>query len=133
MPERIFQASARSEWVRLRTLIVLRWLAIGGQLTAVLVAHYGLGMQVHLGLCVLAIGASVIFNLAATFMLPENRRLSQRETTLTLLFDVAQLIFLLFVSGGLNNPFALFILAPVTISATTLRVDATLLVGGVAL
>jgi two-component system sensor histidine kinase RegB len=129
----VFNTSARSEWVRLRTLINLRWLAIVGQSVAVAVAHYGLGLDLALGLCVAAIGASVIFNLAATFMLPQNRRLSQRETTLTLLFDLGQLVFLLYLNGGLNNPFTLLILAPVTISATALRVNATLLVGGVAI
>ncbi len=125
--------TARSEWVRLRTLINLRWLAIFGQCGAVLVAVFVVDLELQLGLCVLAIGASVIFNLAATFILPENRRLSQGETTLTLLFDLAQLVFLLYLNGGLHNPFALLILAPVTISATALRLNATLLVGGAAL
>ena len=129
----LFHNSARSEWVRLRTLILLRWLAIAGQTAAVLATIYALGLELDLGLCALAIGSSVIFNLAATFMLPENKRLSQAETTITLLFDVCQLAFLLFLSGGLNNPFAVLILAPVTISATALRINATLLVGGVAL
>lgn len=128
----LFHASARSEWVRLRTLIMLRWLAIAGQTVAVLAATYGLRLDIALGPCVLAIGASVIFNLAATFMLPENRRLSQPETTLTLLFDLGQLVILLYLNGGLNNPFSLLILAPVTISATALRINATLLVSGVA-
>ena len=129
----IFHDNARSEWVRLRTLINLRWLAIAGQCVAIAVAYYVLDLDLHLGLSVAAIGASVIFNLAATFILPENKRLSQKETTFTLLFDLGQLVFLLYLNGGLHNPFALLILAPVTISATVLRVNATLLVGGVAL
>lgn len=129
----IFYNSARSEWVRLRTLIYLRWLAIFGQAVAVAVAHYVLALDLQVGLSVVAIGASVIFNLAATFTLPETKRLSQGETTLTLLFDLGQLVFLLYLNGGLNNPFALLILAPVTISATALRVNATLLVSGIAL
>lgn len=129
----IFHNNARSEWVRLRTLINLRWLAIVGQCVAIAVAFYGLDLELHLGLSVVAIGASIIFNLASTFILPENKRLSQRETTLTLLFDLGQLVFLLYLNGGLHNPFALLILAPVTISATVLRMNATLLVGGIAL
>jgi two-component system sensor histidine kinase RegB len=100
---------------------------------AIAVAYYVLDLELQLGLSVLAIGASVIFNLSATFIMPENKRLSQRETTITLLFDLGQLVFLLYLNGGLNNPFALLILAPVTISATVLRVNATLLVGGFAL
>ena len=129
----IFANTARSEWVRLRTLINLRWLAIAGQCFAIAFAFYGLDLKLQLGLSVAAIGASVIFNLTATFILPENKRLSQRETTLTLLFDLAQLVFLLYLNGGLHNPFALLILAPVTISATVLRLNATLLVGGIAM
>ncbi len=129
----IFHDNARSEWVRLRTLINLRWLAIAGQCVAIAVAYYVLDLDLHLGLSVAAIGASIIFNLSASFILPENKRLSQKETTLTLLFDLGQLVFLLYLNGGLHNPFALLILAPVTISATVLRVNATLLVGGVAL
>ena len=129
----IFHNTARSEWVRLRTLINLRWLAIAGQCVAIAVAYYILDLNLHLGLSVAAIGASVVFNLAATFILPENKRLSHKETTLTLLFDLGQLSLLLYLNGGLNNPFALLILAPVTISATVLRLNATLLVGGVAL
>lgn len=128
-----FYASARSEWVRMRTLIYLRWLAIFGQTAAVAVAYYVLDLDLLIGMNVVAIGASVIFNLAATFTLPETKRLSQQETTLTLLFDLGQLVILLYLNGGLNNPFALLILAPVTISATALRVNATFLVSGIAL
>jgi two-component system sensor histidine kinase RegB len=136
MPEQArsnFLSSGRSEWVRLRTLINLRWLAIVGQTMAVIFGYYVLNLNMPLGPNVMVIGASIIFNLMTTFMLPKNRRLSQRETTLTLLFDLGQLVVLLFLNGGLHNPFALLILAPVTISATALRINATLLVGGVAL
>jgi two-component system sensor histidine kinase RegB len=131
--EAAFNNNAPSDWVRLRTLINLRWLAISGQCIAIAVAYYVLDLNLYLGLSVAAIGASVIFNLAATFILPENKRLSQKETTFTLLFDLSQLVILLYLNGGLHNPFAVLILAPVTISATVLQVNATLLVGGVAL
>lgn len=114
------------EWVRLRTLINLRWLAIAGQSAAVLLATLYLGLQLNIGLCLLAIGASVVFNIASTIVYPESKRLSERETMLTLLFDLSQLVFLLYLSGGLNNPFALLILAPVTISATALRIGSTI-------
>ena len=60
---------------------------------------------------------------------PENQRLSDRDAMLTLLFDLSQLSFLLFLTGGLNNPFALLILAPVTISATALTVRSTSILG----
>ncbi len=120
---------ARSGWVRLRTLILLRWLAIAGQLATLLVAVWYLRLDLNLGLCLMAIGASVVANLLATFVYPENKRLSDTETMLTLLFDVSQLALLLYLTGGLNNPFALLILAPVTISATALRLRSILFLG----
>lgn len=122
----------RSDWVRLRTLLLLRWLAIGGQTLAVVFASLWLGLRVELGLCFLAIGASVISNLVAMTIFPENQRLSDRDAMLTLLFDLSQLAFLLFLTGGLNNPFSLLLLAPVTISATALSLRSTLILGVIA-
>jgi len=124
---------ARSDWVRLRTLLVLRWLAVLGQTVTVVIASLYLGLRVELGLCFLAIGASVISNLIAMSIFPENQRLSDRDAMLTLLFDLAQLSFLLFLTGGLNNPFALLILAPVTISATALTMRSTTILGALAI
>jgi len=128
-PLNLLSREARSEWVRLRTLINLRWLAIVGQSGAVLFATLQLELILNIGLCLLAIGSSVVFNIASTIVYPENKRLSERETMLTLLFDVSQLAFLLYLTGGLNNPFALLILAPVTISATALRLQSTIFLG----
>ncbi len=128
----IFDNTARSEWVRVRTLTMLRWMAVAGQTLAVFVGVYFLDLDLQVGLCMLAIGISVIFNLIATFVLPESKRLSQKQAILTLLFDLGQLVFLLYLNGGLNNPFALLILAPVTISATALRRNASFLVAGTA-
>lgn len=129
----LFNRDTRSDWVRLRTLILLRWLAIGGQLAAIAVADRQFGMLLPLGLCYLVVGAAIIANLVATFIFPENKRLSEAEAMLTLLFDVSQLAFLLFLTGGLNNPFALLILAPVTISASALELRTTVLLGVVAI
>lgn len=123
----------RSDWVRLRTLILLRWLAITGQLTAITVADQAFGMQLPLGACYLVVGAAVIANLIAIFVFPENKRLSEFEAMLTLLFDVSQLGVLLYLTGGLNNPFALLILVPVTISASALELRTTVILGGVAI
>lgn len=128
-----FPIEDRSTWVRLRTLILLRWMAIFGQIATVAVAINVLDVVLHVGLVFLAIGAAIIANIVAMFIYPENKRLSEVEAMLTLLFDISQLAFLLFLTGGLNNPFALLIMAPVTISAATLRLRSTLFLGGTAL
>ncbi len=123
----------RSNWVRLRTLIVLRWIAIFGQLAALTAAQRLFDLQLDIGLCFLAIGASIVANLVAEFVYPENKRLSEAEVTGMLTFDIFQLSFLLALTGGLNNPFALLILAPVAISAMALKPMTTASISAMAL
>ncbi|NUB45324.1 ActS/PrrB/RegB family redox-sensitive histidine kinase [Fertoebacter nigrum] len=132
-PLAIFPRDARGDWVRLRTLILLRWMAVAGQLAAIMVADRYYGMQLPLGLCYMAVGASVCANLIAIFVFPENKRLSELEAMLTLLFDLSQLSFLIYLTGGLTNPFVLLILAPVTISASALELRTTIILGSLAI
>lgn len=129
----LLSRDTRSDWVRLRTLILLRWMAIVGQLAAITVADRYYDMQLPLGLCYLAVGASITANLVSVFVFPESKRLSETEAMLTLLFDLSQLSFLLYLTGGLANPFALLILAPVTISASALELRTTLLLGSLSI
>jgi two-component system sensor histidine kinase RegB len=128
----MFKTGSRSHWIRLRTLIVLRWIAILGQLLAITVAQAVFGLNLPLALCYLAVSASVVSNLIAIYAFPENKRLTEAEVVSMLMFDIAQLCFLLYLTGGLNNPFALLVLAPVTISASVLRLKSTLMLGGLA-
>ena len=86
----------RSDWVRLRTLLVLRWLAILGQAVTVVVARFVLDLEIELGLCFLAIGSSILSNMIAMTVFPPNQRLADWDAMLTLLFDLTQLAFLLF-------------------------------------
>ncbi|WP_425053018.1 sensor histidine kinase RegB [Psychromarinibacter sp. S121] len=123
----------RNRWVRLRTLVMLRWFAIAGQFTALTVGLAFFDLHLEIGWCFVAIGASVIANLVMNFAYPENKRLTEREVLAMLLFDLGQLAFLLFLTGGLNNPFSLLVLAPVTISATALSLGATTALGAVAI
>ncbi|MGF1447434.1 MAG: sensor histidine kinase RegB [Pikeienuella sp.] len=124
-----FNARARGDWVRLRTLVVLRWVAVTGQSGAVLFADRALDFQLPLSLCALVVSASVCVNLIAYLVHPAEKRLSEAGTWASLAFDLLQLSALLMLTGGLNNPFAVLILAPVTISATALRIRSTLFLG----
>lgn len=125
----LLRPGERNQWVRLRTLTWLRWVAISGQILAIAVASVGLGLDVPLGLCSIVIGAAIVANLLSIFVYPENKRLSETEAMLFLLFDAAQLAALLALTGGLNNPFCLLVLTPVTISATALSLMPTAVLG----
>jgi two-component system, sensor histidine kinase RegB len=123
----------RANWIRLRTMILLRWVAIAGQLIAITVAETIYGLALEIDLCFLVVGASVIGNLVTTFVFPENKRLTERENFGMVLFDLVQLGLLLYLTGGLHNPFALLLLGPVTISATALSLRSTIFLCSIAI
>ena len=123
----IFNESRWSNWIRLRTMIILRWFAIAGQLAAIVIGTWLYDLDLETGLCILAVGVSVVGNLIASFIFPENKRLTEFENLLMVLFDVFQLAFLLFLTGGLSNPFSLLVVAPVTVSAAVLTVRSTVI------
>jgi len=117
--------------VRLGTLNNLRWLGVAGQSAAVFVVHFGLGFPLPLIACTIAILMGAALNIVLSVMWPAQRRLTGREATLLLIYDIVQLAALLYLTGGIANPFALMFIAPVVISATILDLGNTLLLGGV--
>ncbi len=129
----LWRGQERSSWIRLRTLILLRWVAIIGQITAITVAQQTYQVQLDAMLCYLAIGVSIMGNLTAILVFPRNKRLSEFENFLMVLFDLLQLTILLYLTGGLNNPFALLLVGPVTISASVMSTRSTMIIGGVAI
>lgn len=115
--------------LRLDILTRLRWLAVAGQSAAVLVVAFGLTFSVPLIPAALTIGLAAAFNLGLNLMLPANHRFSARASALVLACDILQLSLLLYLTGGLTNPFATLFLAPVLISAAALPPRHTLLLG----
>lgn len=118
----------QSTRLRLNTLIRLRWLAIGGQSATVIAVAYGLGFPLPVGICFALIAASAWLNLFLAFRYPATHRLRPGAALAILFFDAAQLAALLYMTGGLDNPFALLMAVPVVVSATSLplRMTATL-------
>lgn len=115
--------------LRLDTLVRLRWLAIAGQSVAVAGVHFGLGFSLPFGWCFLAIAVSAWLNIALRIRFPLSHRLREGAATALLGFDILQLAALLYLTGGLQNPFAILFLAPVMISATALPPRHTLALG----
>ena len=105
----------RGRGFSLRTLIVLRWLTILGQSAAILTASQGLHFPLPLWPCLIVIAVSAAVNVGA---MARVRRLEAslpdgRTTALHLGFDIFQLSLLLGLTGGLENPFCLLLVAPV--------------------
>ncbi len=106
--------------VRLRTLVLIRWIAVTGQALTVLTVHYGFGFTFSTEGALTAVAISAALNIVATLSRRSGRRLGDREALLYLGYDTLQLGVLLFLTGGLQNPFAILMLAPVTVAATVL-------------
>jgi two-component system sensor histidine kinase RegB len=115
--------------LRLRTLVYIRWFAVIGQLVSLAVVRYGLGFDFPIGWTLVPIGASAGLNLVLTIRMPLGTRLGDRAAVLYLAYDVVQLTVLLYLTGGLQNPFAVLILAPVIVSATVLSRASTVALG----
>jgi two-component system sensor histidine kinase RegB len=119
--------------LRLATLVGLRWLAIIGQTAGVLFVAWGLGYPLPLVECLSVIALSVVVNLALILRFGTSDRPSATIATLQLAYDLLQLGALLSLTGGLQNPFSLLLLAPGSVSATTLPQRSTLVVAAVAI
>jgi len=107
--------------LRRSTLVALRWGAVIGQGIALAIVSLGLGFDYPVMPAVMAVAASIILNLVITFTAPLDRRVSDYEALAQLGYDALQLAALLWLTGGMENPFALLFIAPVVTGATTLR------------
>ncbi|HKQ10434.1 MAG TPA: ActS/PrrB/RegB family redox-sensitive histidine kinase, partial [Rhizomicrobium sp.] len=118
--------------VRLRTLSNLRWLAVAGQSAALFLVYFALGYSLPILYCAVAIAVSAGLNVVLAIRYAPAHRLTNREATFYLAFDVLQLAALLYLTGGIANPFALMFLAPVVIAAATLNLGNVLILAGIA-
>src|SRR3974390_646983 len=118
--------------VRLDTLVRLRWLAVIGQTTAVLVVYFGFNFDLPIWSCLGVILTSAWLNVALRLRFYQTQRLEPDRAAWLLAFDIAELAVLLFLTGGLQNPFAFMFLGPVLLSATALPPRCTLTLGAFA-
>ncbi|MCP4073219.1 MAG: ActS/PrrB/RegB family redox-sensitive histidine kinase [Hyphomicrobiales bacterium] len=105
--------------LRLETLIRIRWLAILGQFSAVMFVAYGLQFQFNTISCLAVIACSIFLNIFLHLRYSANFRVGENAVFSLLAFDIMQLAFLLYLTGGLENPFSLLLIVPVIISAAT--------------
>src|SRR5512133_1355317 len=120
-------------YVRLDTILRLRWLAALGQLTAIFIVAHGLEFAFPAIACVAIVGVSALLNLALQIAFNPMQRLEPAYAAALLALNIVELAALLFLTGGLQNPFSFLFLAPVLISATALPVRLTIALGALAI
>ncbi|NIA68096.1 ActS/PrrB/RegB family redox-sensitive histidine kinase [Pelagibius litoralis] len=119
--------------LRLRTLVAIRWIALLGQAITLAVVYFGLGYEILFVPAMAVIAFSGVLNVVLSVTRPSATWASDREAIWNLCFDVVQLAVLLGLTGGLQNPFAILVLAPVVVSAWALSRRSTLIISALAL
>jgi two-component system, sensor histidine kinase RegB len=119
--------------VRLHTVSLIRWVAVIGQLFTILFVHFSLGIALPLAALVPAVALSALVNLALALSLKATTRLPERSAAALFAFDILQLCYLLALTGGVQNPFAVLLLVPLGLAAMTLAIRATVGVTALAL
>src|SRR6202795_4504850 len=116
-------------YVRLDTILRLRWLAVLGQLAAIFIVVQGLEFDLPIVPCVAIICLSALLNLVLQMAFNPMQRLEPAYAAALLALNIAELAGLLYFTGGLQNPFSFLFLAPVLISATALPIRLTIALG----
>ncbi len=117
---RLWQTSDEDSQLRLQTIVRLRWLGVLGQLAAIAVVALVFEFRLPVGWCLFLTACSAWLNVFLAVRFPARHRLSARLATALLAYDILQLAALLYFTGGVQNPFTMLLVVPVTVSAATL-------------
>jgi two-component system sensor histidine kinase RegB len=117
---RYWPSSDEDSQLRLQTIVRLRWLAVFGQLVVIAVVALVLDFRLPVGWCLFLTACSAWLNVFLAVRFPARHRLSTRLATVLLGYDIVQLAALLYFTGGVQNPFTMLLVVPVTVSAATL-------------
>jgi two-component system sensor histidine kinase RegB len=124
---------AGNSQLRLQTIVRLRWVGVIGQIVALCAVYFWLGFDLPIGPCLTVIAVSAWVNVFLAIYYPARHRLSVNFATALLAYDIIQLASLLYLTGGIDNPFTMLMVAPVTVSAATLPLRYTIGLGLLAL
>ncbi|WP_076997229.1 ATP-binding protein [Variovorax sp. KK3] len=104
----------------MQQLIQLRWIAVVGQVATIVIVHFGFGIRLPLEPMFAALGFLAIFNLVSLWRWDRHEDVTDMELFVALLADVGTLTALLYLSGGVTNPFIFLFLLQVCLGAVLL-------------
>jgi two-component system, sensor histidine kinase RegB len=102
-------------------LIQLRWIAVVGQIATILVVQFGFGIALPLAPMAIVVACLIAFNLVSMFSWRRREAVTNGALFRSLLVDVFTLTALLYLSGGVANPFVFLYLLQVVLAAVLLR------------
>tara|TARA_Y100000817_G_scaffold314921_1_gene316045 strand:+ start:4436 stop:5716 length:1281 start_codon:yes stop_codon:yes gene_type:complete len=113
-----------------KTVVILRWIALIGQLFTIYIVHFFLGFKLPLIYCSLTIFCGGLTNIFIQYNFKKNQ-LSNIESTILLFYDVIQLSVLIFLTGGVTNPFVIFLIVPSIVTSALLNLASTLFLSAI--
>ena len=111
-----------------KTLIILRWIAIIGQLTAINLVYFYLKLEFPVLIAHVVVFIGLTTNLILQFRI-KSIQLKDRYASLFLIWDLIQLTLLLYLTGGISNPFSILMIVPTIVSSTFLSMGTTIILG----
>ena len=113
-----------------KTVVILRWIALIGQLVTIYIVHFFLGFKLPLIFCSITIFCGGLTNIFIQYNFKKNQ-LSNLESTILLFYDVIQLSVLIFLTGGVTNPFVIFLIVPSIVTSALLNLASTLFLSAI--
>jgi len=111
-----------------KTLVTLRWIALIGQFAAINIVFFILKLDfpIHATYIIILIG--IITNIYLQYRIKATQ-LKDLYSSLFLIFDLFQLGLLLYLTGGIHNPFTFLLIIPAIVSSTFLSMGTTIILG----
>jgi len=113
-----------------KTLVILRWIAIIGQLVAINLVYSYLNLKFPIIESHIIIFIGLLTNLYLQFRI-KTSQLKDIYSSLFLIYDLIQLSALLYLTGGISNPFSLLLIVPAIVSSTFLSMGTTIILGAI--
>ncbi len=101
------------------TYVSLRWIGVTGQLISIYLVYFLLGFKFNFFLANLGILFGILSNLYLIFIYKKSQ-LSERSAIVFLMIDILQLSLLVYLTGGVSNPFVIFLIIPSIFSSSNL-------------
>ncbi len=111
-----------------KTLVFLRWIAIFGQIFSINLVYFFLDLNFPVLLCHLVILVGLLSNIFLQFAI-KAKLLKDLYSSSFLMYDVIQLSVLLFLTGGIFNPFSILMIVPTIVASTFLSMGSTIILG----
>ena len=108
-----------------KTLVTLRWIALVGQYLTISLVYFTFKFELPFVYCSLIIFVGVLSNLFLQFKFKKNQ-LNNFAATFYLFYDLVQLSLLLYLTGGITNPFSILLIVPAIVASTFLTLRSTI-------